>query len=454
MDRRALLPRRWRKGRILSIRQVMVLCVLAAPAYAQYAGPAILSRGDAPSAMLETQVSFRPFFEVSSIYDTGLAGVSVNSQGQLGTTSAAGIQIAGGISGSHAWRHTTIGLDYRGDINHYDKKTYYDGSDQNLMLEIRHQFSRHISLVLRETAGMFDRNYGLGLMQQSVAYDPSQTTLPTTDFFDNRTLYANTQADLVYQRTARLSFDFGGDGYVTSRRSAALNGLTGFTARGDMQYRVTRRTTIGAAYRFEQYGFTRVFSSNDLHSFNGTFATRLSKSLEFSGYAGVTRAETKFVQTVPVDPAIAALLGIVNAQQVVYGIRYIPNVSVRFSRAVHNGLFYVDAGRQITPGNGLFLTSDTTNAGGGYTYTGLRRWSFSVYGSYNRATSLGNIAGQYGGEGGWLTASRQLARNFHMLVGFTGTRYFSATYEQYNRPIYAVRVGFGWAPGDLPLRVW
>jgi hypothetical protein len=197
-----------------------------------------------------------------------------------------------------------------------------------------------------------------------------------------------------------------------------------------------------------------VFSSTDLHSFNGTFATRLSKSLEFSGYAGVTRAETKFVQTVPVDPAIAALLGVVNAQQVVYGIRYIPNVSVRFSRAVHNGLFYVDAGRQITPGNGLFLTSDTTSAGGGYTYTGLRRWSFSVYGSYNRATSLGNIAGEYGGEGGWLTASRQIARNFHMLVGFTGTRYFSATYEQYNRPIYAVRVGFGWAPGDLPLRVW
>lgn len=221
-----------------------------------------------------------------------------------------------------------------------------------------------------------------------------------------------------------------------------------------MQYRLSRRTTIGANYRYEHYSFTRIFSSTDLHSFAGTFAMRISKRLEFTGYGGATRAETKFVQVVPVDPAIAALLGIISAQQVEYGIRYVPDANGRLSFMVHNGLFYVSGGHLVTPGNGLFLTSEATQATGGYNYTGLRRWSFSLNAIYNRANSFGNIVGNYGNEGGSLNASRQIVRNFHMVMSFSGNRYFSSTFEQYNRPVYAVRFGVGWSPGDIPLRVW
>ncbi len=438
----------------MNFRRIFILCAAAFPAWAQYAGPAILSRGDIPAPMTGAQFTFRPFIEFSGVYDTGLAGVGVNSQGELGTTSAAGIQLAGGISGSHSWRHTTIGLEYRGDINHFDKQTYYDGTDQNLALSIRHQFSRHIVMTLRESAGLFDRNYGLGSIEQTSGYDPSQTTLPTTDFFDNRTLYLNTQADVIYQRNSRLSFDFGGDGYLNRRRSTALYGLTGSAARGDVQYRLSRRTTIGANYRYEHFSFTHIFSSTDLHSLSASFAMRITKTIEFTGYAGGTRAETKFVQIVPVDPAIAALLGISSAEQVVYGLRWVPNVDARLSRTFHSGVVYVNGGRRIAPGNGLFLTSETTTVGGGYNYTGLRKWSFSVNGNYNHSLSLGNIPGTYGGESGWLLVSRHIARNFHTVFNFTGTRYVSGTFTQYNRPIYSIRFGFGWAPGDVPLRVW
>jgi hypothetical protein len=259
---------------------------------------------------------------------------------------------------------------------------------------------------------------------------------------------------LIYQRNSRLSFDFGGDGYINRRRSSALYGITGADARGDVQYRITRRTTIGANYRYEHYSFTRIFSSTDIHSASGTFAMQISKTLEFTGYAGVTRAETKFVQEFPLDPAIAALLGITSVQQVVYSVRYIPNFNARFSRTVHNGIFYASGGHLITPGNGLFLTSEATNVNGGYTFTGLRRWSFGVSANYNRSTSFGNIVGTYGSVGGYLTASRQIAHNFHTVLGITGNRYESPTFVQYNRPIYALRFGFGWAPGDVPLRVW
>lgn len=438
----------------MTFKWIMGICALALPACAQYAGPAILSRGDAPAAMSGTPVDFRPYFEVSALYDTGLAGLGVDSQGKLGTTASFGEQLSGGISGTHVWRHTSIGLDYHGDLNHWNQDTYYDSTDQFLQLGIKHQFTRHIGVNLRESAGLFDRSFNLGAIQQAVPYDPSQTTLPTTNFFDNRTEYFNSQVDVIYQRTSRLSFDFGGNGYVNRLRSIALYGVTGEGATGDVQYRLTRRTTIGADYHFQRFTFTRIYGKSDLHLFAGTFASRISKTLEFTGYAGVTRLETSFVQDVPVDPAVTALLGVQFAQQVSYGIRWVPSFDGRLSRTVHDGLLYISAARVVTPGNGLFLTSEQTTVAGGYNYTGLRRWTISITGLYNNALSIGNFSGKYGNEGGLINVSRLIAHNFHFLFAFAASDYFSNTFKQYNRAIYETRIGFGWSPGDLPLRVW
>jgi hypothetical protein len=60
------------------------LLFLAAPAFAQFGGPAILSRGDAPAAMSVPQIDFIPFLSLVGVYDTGLATVSVNSQRRTG----------------------------------------------------------------------------------------------------------------------------------------------------------------------------------------------------------------------------------------------------------------------------------------------------------------------------------------------------------------------------------
>jgi hypothetical protein len=37
-----------------------------------------------------------------------------------------------------------------------------------------------------------------------------QSYIPTTSFFDDSSVYLTTQADLTIQKSARLSFDFGG----------------------------------------------------------------------------------------------------------------------------------------------------------------------------------------------------------------------------------------------------
>jgi hypothetical protein len=424
------------------------------PVFAQFAGPAILSRGEAPAAMGTPQIDFRPFVELNGVYDTGLAGVAVNSQGQLGNQATEGLEVTAGISGVHSWKHTKIGANYRGSIRRYRKVTSYDSTDQSLMLGIDHQFSRHVVLTLNESAGLFSRNFGLPGLSQTVPFDPSTTYAPTTDFFDNRTEYLSTQASVVFQKTARLSFSLGGDGFLVRRSSSALYGATGATAHGDVQYRVSRRSTIGVNYSFTHFDFIKVLSSTDMHTVAGAYSVRLSRWLEFSATGGVARAETKFIQNVPIDPAIAALIGTPEGTKVLDRIDHFVIGSGRLSRTFPKGVAYVSGGRGITPGNGLFLTSVTATAMAGYSYTGLRRWSFNISAGYDRSESIGNVLGSYGGINGTVSASRQIVHTVHGVASFSARKYDSANFALYNRVIYDVRVGVGYSPGDVPLRIW
>jgi hypothetical protein len=422
--------------------------------YGQYAGPAILARGEAPAAMAAAPAyDFRPFVEVSGIYDTGLAGVGV-SNGGLANASSPGVGLVWGINGGKNWRHTKIGLSYRGSLDFYSRQSYYDTTNQYFLLGITHDFTRHIRLTLREAAGVFSRDFGQAGLAQTVPFDPSFTNIPRTDFFDNRTAYVSTQADLTIQKTARLSFDLGGDGSIISRRSAALYGVVGAGARGDMQYRVTRNTTIGAQYSYQHFDFTRVFGGTDVQSFNGTYGIRLSRRTELSAYGGVMRIESKFIQVVPVDPVIAALLGISSASQVFHAITTRPTGVARLSRTFPTGVAYVGGGYSVVPGNGLFLTSYVTSVLAGYGYTGLKHWSFSTETRYMDAEAEANISGKYKEWSGSLGMSRTLGRSFHFVVGYYVHRYSSPDFQVYNRAVHDVRIGIGYAPGDTPLRLW
>jgi hypothetical protein len=404
--------------------------------------------------MAAPQIDFRPFLTVTGTYDTGLAGVSVNSQGQLASGASYGMQYTGGISGVHSWKHTKVSLDYVGSFNQYFKNTFYDASNQSLSLGLFHQFTRHVSVNLRESAGMFSQNFtSLGLAE-TVPFDTSQSYVPVTDFYDNRTIYSTTQVDLIYQKNARLSFDFGGDGFINRRRSQALYSSTGANARADVQYRMSRRTTVGAQYSYTYFTYSHIIGSSDMHTVLATFATRLSQWWEFSANAGVIRVENQFQQEVALDPAVAALLGYASASQVVYSINNVPSFSGRLSRTFHRGVFWVSGGRTVTPGNGLFLTSKMITGSMGYTYTGLRHWSFTAQALYERGDSMGNVVGIYGDYSGGIAMSRELVKSLHLVAGGEARRYQSPTFSQYNRTVYDAHIGLGWSPGAVPLRLW
>jgi hypothetical protein len=316
------------------------------------------------------------------------------------------------------------------------------------------QLTRHISFSLRESAGIFEREFGQGSLSQTVQFDPSQSYIPTADFFDNRTYYISTQADFKIQKTARLSFDLGGDNFLTRYRAAGLVGTTGLGANADVQYRLDRRSTIGAAYNFQHFFYNGQFGAADVHGMYATYSRALAAKMEFSMALGVSRIEQTFIQSVPVDPVIALLLGISSTAEIAHFVNWIPSGNVRVSQVFRHGIAYVTASRGITPGNGLFTTSYADTVSGGYTYTGVRRWSLNARTTYIRAQSVGNYRGVYSSVMGGFNASRQIVRSVHFLAGFDVRTYDSPNFQNYNRLVEEASIGLGFTPGDVPLRIW
>jgi hypothetical protein len=73
---------------------------------------------------------------------------------------------------------------------------------------------------------------------------PSLVDQPSSLLFDNRIYFAEGGADMTYLLSARTSFSVGGGGFMAGRRSNALAGVQGYTARGSLQHRLSRTTTI------------------------------------------------------------------------------------------------------------------------------------------------------------------------------------------------------------------
>ncbi len=435
---------------------VRVIAALAtvSPLFAQYGGPAILARGQSPGPMAATQIDFRPFVSVQGIYDTGLNGVSVDANGAPVNDASLGVLVSFGVSGLHSWKHTKIGVNYSGGYALYGKSFYSGVNSQALELSITHQLSRHAVFTMSNDAVMYGSNTASPTLPPTVEFDPATTYVPTNDFFNTPTISFSTQDSLTIQKSTRTSYSVGLDAFLTRRRSSALYGSEGIGAHADLMYRLSRRSTIGAVFQYMHYSFIGIYGSTDLYTVAASYSRSFSRTVEMSATGGISQFENVFVETVPIDPAIAAVIGISSAQRVTYVKNLMPNLNFRLSKVVPRGTVFVYASNGLNPGNGLFLTSTSTTAGVGYNYTGLRRWALSAGAEYNTSTSYGNVYGQYGGYTANVSASRQVAPMTHGVFTFYARKYDSGDFQNYNKWSYGVNLGLSFSPGDIPVRLW
>ncbi|MGA2579267.1 MAG: hypothetical protein ABSH24_24920 [Bryobacteraceae bacterium] len=417
-----------------------------------YGGPAILSRGETPAGQIVAPIAFRPYIGLSAVYDTGLVPVSVTSTGQIPFTNLYGVELNLGAYTYHVWSHTTLALDYRGDFRDYST-SYWDGTDQFLSLILTHRASKRVTFTLRNQTGIYDfNNYTLSSPEGIL--DPNYLQLPQNDLYDNRVIFAGVSADLTYMLTHRLSFNIGGEGSLVRRQSSALYGVTGGVARGDLEYRISRHTTLGVDYRFTYFDYTRGFGNTDIHSVGVNYSTQLSRHVQLSARLGGARVESQSLTEVTLDPAVAALLGESQAIQAAYRLNYVPDIQVRLADTFRQSRFSLAYLNQVVPGNGVYLTSRNDTGNATYSYSGVRHWNFALNGSYGRMSTLVQTVGAYTAYGGGAGITRDLGKGLHTVLRMDALRYDIASSALFRHTEYRTSIGLNFSPGDLPLVLW
>jgi hypothetical protein len=426
----------------------------AACAFAQigeYTGPSVLSRGGGGGVAPASPIAFRPYVNVAGLYTSGLTGATVRPDGTLADDDRFGGEGALGLYGYRGWKRTVVGLNYRGDYRRYAPSSHYDRSNHFLVFGVTHNPNRHVSITLRQGAGSFTQNHGY--FGAFGFYDPTFAHVPHDELLDTRTTYSTSMADVSFNKSPRLSFNFGGSGFTVRRQASALYGVTGASARADAAYRLTRRTTVAADYLFTHFGFNKAFGSSDLHSVAGNYSIQITRWWQVALRAGVLRLETLSLGVVQVDPLVAAIIGRTTGYSAFYRKDLQPTFSLQLSRQFRHATAHAAYHYGATPGNGIYLTSRQNSFSAGYSYTGMRHWNFSSSAHYRDLEGVGQELRNYRSTGGSASVTRTLGdRNLYLTARCDVRR--SIAGQNFKRNFRSVSIGLAYSPGDVPLRLW
>ena len=135
-----------------------------------------------------------------------------------------------------------------------------------------------MTFTLRNKAGVYSLN-SYSLSSPLGALDPNYLQLPQNDISDNQVIFAGVSGGLTYRLSPLLSLNIGAAGTLVRRQPSALYGMTGAVARGDLEYRISLHSTVGADYRymyFDYFDYTRGFGNSDIHSVGINYSTQIS----------------------------------------------------------------------------------------------------------------------------------------------------------------------------------
>mgnify|MGYP001033127570 CR=1 FL=1 len=423
-----------------------------AEAQPQYSGPSILSRGPLPRRGASDELlRLRPYVTIAGVYDTGLTGVFTDEAGRLPKDDAYGVTATFGALGYHTWRRTVLGLSYDGQARHYTRRTYYDGVDQSLAVNLLHDFSRRWRLELNQSAAS-RRGGFLGMTGRSL-YSREFEDLSQDLLFDTRVHILTSTARLIYQRTPRLSFSFGGAALALEPRSRALVRARGAAANGDMAWRAGRFDTIGVAYTFSHYWFPGAFGEAYIHGSLFLWARQLSRTWTLSLGVGGYRVETERLRQVQIDPVIAAIIGQRTGIEVYHRILYLPGMEGSLDYRFRRGSFGVHYRRGMSAGNAVYLTSARESAGIRLGYTGTRRLHFSASAGYSRLSSVSENLGRYRSYQAGAGLTYRLAGPVSLFARVDGRKY-NLRGTGFGRIHMRATAGLSFSPGEIPLSLW
>lgn len=435
--------------------QIGLFCAVVSTGFAQvggYLGPGVMSNGAGTIGNRSgQQMNLRFYADLSGVYDTGLQPYATDSKGNLiNINGLYGIQLDVGAYGSHDWSHARLGLDYSGNFYHYDKAPQYDGSTQNLVLGYTYQKSRHLSFDLRQIGGVSS----LGFASPTSVTVPSDFVgQPTQTLFDSRYYYLQSSLDVNYVASARTIYTIGGDGFRVSRQAQGLAGMNGYALRGTAQHRLSRTKTIGVSYERLHMDFAPTFGDSDINLFEGFYSAELGRRWTLGIHAGAFQSEVSGIQQVTLNPVLAALLGQTTGLAAFYRNDIYPSGTFALTEKMKSSNFRLEIDDEVSPGNGLYLTSRSESGTVNYSYTGARKWNLGVYVGYFRLLPIGQNLQTFAMWDGGGSATYSVTKSFHLVARFDA-RDQQIYLVGYKHEGYRTTLGIAWSPGNIPLSLW
>ena len=168
---------------------------------------------------------------------------------------------------------------------------------------------------------------------------------------------------------------------------------------------------------------------------------------------GGIQVSTSGLQQVPIDPAIAIIVGQSYAVVTFAQVHYVPMAEARLIRRFDRSSLTLSYTMGVTPGNGVFLTSRQNAGGVTYSYTGYHRLAVNLYANYGTLSALGQTLGQLtdflAGAGG----TYKLWRATHLEARYD-YRHYTTQDSFYLKNSNRVTIGLAFSPGSTPLAIF
>jgi hypothetical protein len=440
----------------LKKRLIGLACYVASTALAQvgggYLGPAVLSSGAAGIGNRSGQaVDLRFYAGVNGVYDSSLQPIAINPNGTLATISGLyGVEANVGLYGTHSWRTALLGVDYKGVFREYVGASAYDGIDQFLTLGYTWQESRRLVFKAQALGGTLSDGIGIGGLPSVTS---NEVVTPSTLLFDSRSYYLQGGLDVTLVQSPRTSYSFGAGGFEVWRQSSVLVGEKGYSARGSVEHKLNKNTSVGFTYQRQHFDFPKVFGQANIDTGELFVGTNLWRRWKFTLRAGAFHSEVSGLQQVALSPVIAALLGQTSAIQAFYRVDYYPSGNASLTRTFKKASLNFFYGQAVSPGNGVYLTSKNNSGGAAYSYTGIRKLNLSISGGYDTLSALGQGIAPYRTGFGGAGLTYTLPLSLHLVTRYD-YRYQEIESLTYKHTGFRAIVGVTFSPGKVPLSLW
>ena len=209
---------------------------------------------------------------------------------------------------------------------------------------------------------------------------------------------------------------------------------------------------MGAYYSFTNYLYQHGVGNSNFGTSGLVYSYAFSRSMQVRLRGGISNVRSQGQETVQIAPAIAMLLGqstgIIDSRttaltsdvsaQIVKDFRHGATASIAFAHGV-------------SPGNGLFLTSEQQSFIASATTPFLRRYVLMAGFGRDMLVAIGQNLGNYASDYGRISITRRFNRGVALDFS-TEFRHFDLATPGAARNELRLVSGFTWGPGEG--RLW